>query len=254
MKFEDMLNKIICGDCLEVMKDIPDNSIDLIVTSPPYFNEKEYSQWNLFEDYLSFVRKVYFECNRILSNGCRIIVNVGDIYSKNKDILPLNAKTELLMFDAGLIKDSTIVWDKSLKGAKNTAWGSWCMPSNPCVQSYHEILLVFRKEGKRKIKDKSYKIDRAFFLEHIQSVWRFLQETKNMKHPAPFPEELPSKCIRLWTYPNEIVLDPFMGSGTTAVACKILNRHYIGIELNPDYCKIAKERLNKMVQIDDWLK
>ena len=142
-----------------------------------------------------------------------------------------------------------IIWNKATSASPSTAWGSWLSPANPVLRDVHEYILVFSKQTfTRKNLGRKSTISKEEFLEFTKSVWSFPAESANkVGHPAPFPVELPYRCIQLYTYEGEIVLDPFMGSGQTAIASIKLKRHFVGYEINPEYVKLAEKRINQVL-------
>lgn len=237
----------MCGDCLEMIKNIPDDSVDLIITSPPYNVGIEYNSNddNLeYESYLNWLKEIFGQAYSKLKNGGRICVNVAMESNKSGKKYLSNDISNMLE-DIGYLRNSTIIWDKQ-NLSKRTAWGSWKSPSCPNIINPLEVIIVCSKGTRKKTGDKS-KIDitKEEFIEYSLGVWKFGSESaKRVKHPAPFPVELPYRCLKMFSYVGDVVLDPFMGSGTTGVACKKLDRDFIGIELDKTYYDIAKERIN----------
>ena len=223
-----------CGDCLKVMKDIPNESIDIVVTSPPYNVGIEYNlnDDNLeYEKYLEWIKNVFKTVYCKLKKGGRICVNVAMESNKNGKKYLANDINNIFE-EIGYIRNSLIIWDKQ-NLSKRTAWGSWKSPSCPNIINPLEVIIVCSKD-----------ITKDEFIEYSLGVWKFGSESaKRVNHPAPFPKELPYRCLKMFSYINDTVLDPFMGSGTTGVACKELNRNFIGIELDEKYFNIAKERI-----------
>lgn len=245
MGIEEYINKIVCMDCLDFMKDLPDKCIDMVATSPKYNVGVDYGDTcndNMpYDDYLDWLDKIWDNCFRVLRDGGRLCINVGDTgrnpyYPVHCDIASRLRKKWFMM--------GIIIWDKQ-NCLSNTAWGSWQSPTAPSLRGMQEFIIVAGKGGKffnkiEAIKDIWTKED---FLEYTSEIWRFTPETKKMGHPAPFPIELPHRLIKLYTYLDDLILDPFCGSGTTCVAAKMLGRRFIGIDISEDYCKIARERL-----------
>ncbi len=238
------INKIICGDCLEVMKDWPDNCIDLVVTSPPYNVGVKYDKYEdimPYEDWLDWLDLVWDECLRILVKGGRICINCNDTgrnpyYPSHCDIASRMRRKWYMM--------GIIVWDKK-SNLSNTAWGSWKSPSSPSLRGRQEYIIVAGKDGKILHKENGIK-DRygnREFLDLTTEIWSFIPQTNNRIHPASFPVELPRRAIKLYSYRNATILDPFCGSGTTCVAAKMLGRQYIGIDISEKYCNISRKRL-----------
>jgi len=150
-----------------------------------------------------------------------------------------------MMIACGYLMRGEIIWDKGSSAGSSTAWGSWLSASNPTLRDVHEYILVFSKgRFRREPNDRSPTIQRDDFLELTKSVWQFPTESASrVGHPAPFPLELPRRLIELYTFEGDVVLDPFMGSGTTALAAIDTGRHYIGYELDPTYAQNARERI-----------
>ena len=237
-------NKIFCHSS-ENMAELPDDSVHLMVTSPPYNVGKDYDEDLSFVEYRELLSRVFAETYRVLVPGGRACVNVANL--GRKPYIPLNSLVYSVMDKIGFLMRGEIIWNKSASAGSSCAWGSWCSPSNPVLRDIHEYILVFCKtDYSRKRKDGVATIARDDFLNSTKSVWEFPAESaKRVKHPAPFPVELPKRLIELYTYANEIVLDPFMGSGTTAIAAQNINRNWVGFETSQGYVKIANERLNK---------
>jgi site-specific DNA-methyltransferase (adenine-specific) len=155
------------------------------------------------------------------------------------------------MIDYGFLMRGEIIWDKAASASTSTAWGSWQSASNPTLRDTHEYILVFSKGTfkREKIEGRESTISKEEFLEFTKSVWDFASESaRKVGHPAPFPVELPYRLIQLYTYSNEIVLDPFMGSGQTALAALKTGRHFVGYELNEEYLQLAKSRIENRKQ------
>lgn len=239
------INKIHLGDCLEIMQQIPDETIDMVITSPPYNLQIEYNSYedNLSkEDYLTWCARWIGKCADLLKDGGRIAINIpiesniGDKWFMFNDYINL-------LNSFGLIQTAFIIWHKT-QVTSRTAWGSWLSPSCPSVNQPCECILVYskgtrKKEGNPKLID----ITNKEFVEWTLGVWN-MQAELNRTHPAPFPVELPARLMKLYTYQQDIILDPFMGSGTTAIACSEFKRNFIGIEMDEKYYKMATERVN----------
>ena len=231
------------------MEEVMDNSIQLIVTSPPYNVNKEYDDHADAmpnDEYFKLLHDVWKECIRVLSDGGRICVNVANV--GRKPYLPLHSTIIKQLTDLGLIMRGEIIWDKEASVGVSTAWGSWQSPSNPTLRDTHEYILVFSKGSYKLPNHRNSKSDLTSkeFTEYTKSIWRFPTESaKKVDHPAPFPEELPYRCIKLYTFPGDVVLDPFNGVGTTCLVAKKLNRKYIGYDISKNYCKQAELRIKK---------
>ena len=240
---------VIYNHSSEEMKELPDNSVHLMVTSPPYNVGKEYDNNLTLAEYLEFLNRVWKETYRVLVPGGRACVNVANL--GRKPYIPLNGLIAKELIDLGFLMRGEIIWDKAASASTSTAWGSWQSASNPTLRDTHEYILVFSKGTfkREKIEGRESTIAKEEFLEFTKSVWAFASESaKKIGHPAPFPVELPYRLIQLYTYSNEVVLDPFMGSGQTALAALKSGRHYVGFELNEEYLRLAKSRIENYKQ------
>lgn len=226
------------------------DSVDLIVTSPPYNVAIEYGRHKddvSYEEYLEFTEKWLKKALILLKEGGRLCLNIP--LDKNKNGLkPVYADIVKVARDVGFGYQSTIVWNEQ-NISRRTAWGSWLSASAPYVIAPVEmIVLLYKGHWKRKEKGEST-ITRDEFIEWTNGVWTFPGESKKrVGHPAPFPLELPRRCIRMFSYKGDIVLDPFVGSGTTLIAAFIEGRKGIGIELDSKYVRLAIERINKEME------
>lgn len=239
-------NVIICKSSIS-MSEIPNNSIHLIVTSPPYNVGKTYDLDLTLNEYLDLLTNVFSECYRVLIPGGRICLNIADL--GRKPTIPLHSLCTIQLVSMGFFLRGEIIWNKGVSAGMSTAWGSWKSPSNPTLHDVHEYILVFSKNkfSRHKEENKEPTISKDEFLTYHNSIWSFpTVSAKRMGHPAPFPVELPYRCIQFYTYSNDIVLDPFMGSGSTAVAAKKTGRIYVGYEINLEYCELANNRINQI--------
>ena len=228
----------------EKMIELPDRSIHLMVTSPPYNVGKEYDEDLTHSQYMRLIGNVMKETFRVLVDGGRALVNIANL--GRKPYIPLHAYVIEQASLAGFYMRGEIIWNKSAGAGTSTAWGSWMSPSNPTLRDTHEYILVFQKPpfGRKPLEGREATINKEDFLEFTKSVWEFPpQSAKQVGHPAPFPEELPRRAIELYTFSNEIILDPFMGTGSTALAAVKNNRHFVGYEVSKDYVELAKKRL-----------
>jgi site-specific DNA-methyltransferase (adenine-specific) len=244
---QDVLDNIICADSRSLSM-IPDNSVHLTVTSPPYNVGKEYDEDLNLEEYLDLLKKVFAETYRVLVPGGRACINIANV--GRKPYVPYHKFVIDCMQSVGFLMRGEIIWDKEAGAGTSTAWGGWQSASNPTLRDTHEYILVFSKMKFSRIKkNRVDTITRDEFLEYTKSVWKFQPESaERVGHPAPFPAELPYRCIQLYTFKDEVVLDPFCGVGTTAVAAIKANRHYICVDNNEEYIKKAKKRISDILQ------
>ena len=244
---KDYINKIICGDCLEVMKGIPDESVDLVITSPPYNIEIDYGVYkdNLeWQEYLDWCNKWISQIRRILKSDGRFVINI--LVNIQKD----NIRRQPLIDFSDLIRNNQLhihgigFWIDVTR-VKYTSWGSWQSASCPYIYNPYEALVIGYRDYWKKIIKGQDTISKKIFILGVRGIYNF-GTTFNRNCPAVFPLKLPLAFVDLLSFEDDIVLDPFLGSGTTAVACKQLNRRFIGIEINPEYCKIAEKRLKSI--------
>jgi len=238
----DALDKIYCKSS-EVMAELPDYSIHLMVTSPPYNVKKEYDEDLSLEEYRALLKKVFKETYKKLVTGGRACINVANL--GRKPYIPLHSCIIEDMADIGFLMRGEIIWNKASSASPSTAWGSWLSAGNPVLRDIHEYILIFSKESfSRKKGHKKDTITKEDFLEWTKSVWTFpAVSARSIGHPAPFPEELPHRLIQLYTYKDDVVLDPFCGSGTACLAALKDKRHYIGYDIEPSYVKLANQRI-----------
>lgn len=246
LHYQDNFGKLYKGECLEVMRSFGDESIDLIVSSPPYFNLKEYSSWQTYEDYLVDVLSWFREMYRILKIGRHICWNIQDNIPEPRDggshYYALMPDTVKIAQKVGLEWERNVIWNK--QNATQIYFGSFPFPPNIMYSPVTESVCIFRKRGKTDLGKKSDKsiIPTKLWNSWKNSLWTFAPET-NSEHPAPFPEELPRRCITNHSFVDDTVLDPFGGSATTGVVAKLLHRNYILIERNEQYCIASARRL-----------
>lgn len=238
------LDRFYCKSS-EVMEEIPDSSVHLMVTSPPYNVGKEYENELTLDEYSQLLSGVFSEVYRKLVTGGRACINIANI--GRKPYIPLHAMIIEIMLDIGFLMRGEIIWDKSASGGGSCAWGSWMSASNPVLRDYHEYILVFSKQSysKSKSQPKRDTIEHDDFIDWTRSVWTFpAVNAKRIGHPAPFPVELPHRLINLYSYEGDVVLDPFCGSGTTAIAAIQNNRHYICYDIKQEYIDLSKKRIS----------
>jgi len=236
-------NKILSRSSAQ-MKELPDNSLHLMVTSPPYNATKEYDEDLSLAEYLQLLKSVFSETYRTLVFGGRACVNVANL--GRKPYIPLSDYISQMMIEIGFLMRGEIIWHKGAGAGVSMAWGSWQSAANPVLRDTHEYILVFSKGtfSRKKPAEKEDTITKEQFLEWTKSVWKINPESaRKVGHPAPFPVELPYRLIQLFTYKGDVVLDPFMGSGSTAIAAVNSGRKYVGYEIDPAYIHLAEERL-----------
>jgi site-specific DNA-methyltransferase (adenine-specific) len=252
-------HKIIIGDSRD-MREIQDASVHLVVTSPPYWQLKDYGSEkqigynDTYEDYINNLNLAWQECYRVLQEGCRLCINVGDqfarsVYYGRYKIIPI--RTEIIKFceTIGFDYMGAIIWQKpttmnTTGGA--SVMGSYPYPRNGIIKIDYEFILIFKKPGltskvSREIKEKS-KLTKEEWNDYFSGHWNFGGERQD-KHLAMFPEELPKRLIKMFTFVGDTVLDPFLGSGTTTLAAKNLERNSIGYEVNEEFLNVIKDKV-----------
>lgn len=305
-----MRNIVYNEDCLLGMKKLEDNSIDLVVTSPPYFNAREYSTWESLEDYMNNMKEIFNEVKRVLKNHKMLVVNISDIIgTTNGKIsgtkkLPLASYFIIMLEELGLIYIDDIIWDKGEVQSKRNFVGE-PYPFQKYPINCYEHILIFRKFEKNEVKPNCPKCNKNISVingvvnstityecrnpecqktskgrgnrySSRQILKQEYQKDKNiisddllkqfrrdivklspvikinnkgenkLKHTAPYPIEIPNYAISFYSGVNDLILDPFMGSGTTALACINLNRDYIGYEINKDYYQLIYDKINNI--------
>jgi site-specific DNA-methyltransferase (adenine-specific) len=279
-------NRIINGNCIEVMKTLPDNSIDLICTSPPYGVGIKYDVHDddmEFSEYKTFSNDWLSQAYRILKDDGRIAVNIPyEINRQGKGgRIFMVAEVWKIMQEIGYGFFGIVdLEEDSPHRSKTTAWGSWMSPSSPYIYNPKEcVILAYKKQHIKKIKGEPEWVgvptdiemedgttkrkvvyqdnDKKEFMELVFGQWKYLNDSRPMTK-ATFSMDIPTKAIKILTYKNDIVLDPFAGSGTSCVAAEILGRRWIGIELSENYANIARERISyfeeqkKQLQIEGF--
>lgn len=236
------LNRIYCKSSVK-MNDIPDNSIHLMVTSPPYNVQKEYDDNLTLNEYRQLLKAVFEETYKKLVPGGRACINVANL--GRKPYIPLHSYIIEDMLHIGYLMRGEIIWNKASSASPSTAWGSWLSASNPVLRDIHEYILVFSKDSfSRKSKGKKNTIKKEEFIECTKSVWTFpAVSAKSVGHPAPFPEELPHRLIQLYTFKDDVILDPFCGSGTACISALKDERNYIGYDIKKEYLELSERRI-----------
>jgi len=241
-------NQIICGDSQDILAKLPDNCVDIVVTSPPYNFGLDYAStaddkhWEMYFDKLF---GIFSECVRVLKYGGRAIINVQPLFS---DYIPTHHMISNFFMNQKMIWKGEILWEKNNYNCKYTAWGSWKSPSNPYLKYTWEFLEIFCKGDLKKSGHSVHAdISADDFKKWTVGKWSIAPE-RNMKefdHPAMFPEELVQRALQLFSFENDLVLDPFNGAGTTTSIAKKLNRRYLGIDISEKYCQTAQNRIIK---------
>jgi site-specific DNA-methyltransferase (adenine-specific) len=237
---------VIIHDDILTTRAISPDSIDLIVTSPPYNVDIQYNSHKddiSYPEYLEFTRAWLSRCFEFLKEDGRFCLNIP--LDKNKGgQQSVGADITTIAKQVGFQYHATIIWNEG-NISRRTAWGSWMSASAPFVIAPVELIVVLYKKRWRKTSGSGKSdITRSEFMEWTNGVWTFSGESKKkIGHPAPFPLELPRRCIKLFSFVGDTVLDPFMGSGTTLIAAAMLNRIGIGVEIDPQYCELAKKRI-----------
>jgi len=214
-----------------------------MVTSPPYNVGKDYDKNLTLNEYREFLKRVWSEVKRVLVPGGRACINIANL--GRKPYISLHSYIINDMLEIGFYMRGEIIWNKASSASSSTAWGSWMSAANPVLRDIHEYILVFSKDSFTHLsKGKKSSITREEFLEWTKSVWTFPAiSAQKIGHPAPFPEELPHRLVKLFSFQNDIVLDPFLGSGTTSITAIKNERNYIGYDTNEKYIELADKRI-----------
>ncbi|MDI6870856.1 MAG: site-specific DNA-methyltransferase [Bacillota bacterium] len=224
------------------MRHIPDGSVGLALTSPPYNAGKDFDEDLDLPKYLNLIKRVADEVFRVLRPGGRYVVNLANL--GRKPYVPLHAYFYAVHLKAGFLPAGEIVWRKGKGMSGNCAWGTWRSAKAPRLRDLHEYLLVFTKERFDRADRGETDITAEEFMAATLSVWDIPAESaKKVGHPAPFPVELAERVIKVFSYKGDVILDPFNGSGTTCVAAIRHGRHYVGYDISPEYCELARRRI-----------
>ena len=262
-------HKVIFGDSRN-LNTIADKSVQLIITSPPYWQLKDYGNDqqigfnDSYEDYINNLNLVWSECNRVLSDGCKMCVNIGDQFARSKyygryKVIPI--RTEIIRFCETLGMDymGAIIWQKTTTmntSGGGAVMGSFPYPRNGILKMDYEFILIFKKQGKAPKPTKEQKENSAMtkeeWKEYFSSHWYF-GGVKQLEHIAMFPEELPKRLIKMFSFAEETVFDPFAGSGTTLLAARNLGRNSVGYEINGDFRQIISDKLSGDVLFEEDL-
>lgn len=250
---QENINKVFCKSS-EQMTELPDNSVHLMVTSPPYNVGKEYDKNLSMDEYRELLTKIFKETHRVLVPGGRACVNIANL--GRKPYLPIHSYVIEDMQKLGFLMRGEVIWNKASSASQSFAWGSWLSATNPTLRDIHEYILIFCKDGFARQKPEVRKptITKEEFMEYTKSIWTFSAErASRVGHPAPFPIELPYRLIQLYTFEDEVVLDPFVGSGTTCLAALKTKRRYIGYDNDKKYCELAEKRIEEYLQSQNTL-
>lgn len=238
---DEIVDALFCSSS-ESMTEIPDDCVALMITSPPYNVGKDYDEDLSIGEYLDLLARVLEETARVLEPGGRVAVNIANL--GRKPYLPLNHHVAGILQDLGMLLRGEIVWQKAKGAGGSCAWGSWRSAKNPTLRDVHEYILVASKGAYRRSRIGRDTISKEDFLEATTSIWRMQPESaRRVGHPAPFPVDLPRRLIELYSFEGDLILDPFIGSGTTAVAAVQSDRHFVGYDSDPAYLELARTRI-----------
>ncbi|MGB7567151.1 MAG: site-specific DNA-methyltransferase [Chitinivibrionales bacterium] len=254
LKPETILNTVLQGDCLSIIPSMPDDFLDLVVCSPPYnfgitydiYNDQKYHS-----EYIKWLEKIFGEIIPKLKNGGRVCINVAD--SRNGRIHTHVDIEEFMTHNLGYLPLAKIIWDKG-SVSNRFSWGSFQSPKSPSLPVPYEYILVYAKNSLTLTGDGISDLTKEEFIDWSLALWKFpnlahhktSSQLNGNHHPSPYPEELATRLIKLFTWIGATVLDPFSGSGTTLVACKKLNRNFVGIEISKEYCNSSRIRLQNI--------
>ncbi|MDQ6616691.1 MAG: site-specific DNA-methyltransferase [Actinomycetota bacterium] len=228
----------------EDMRELPDNSIPVMVTSPPYHAGKNFDTDDTFEQFLAMLRRVLAETLRVLEPGGRAVINVANL--GRRPYVPLASMVTAMACEIGFFPRGEIIWVKASGASSNCAWGSWCSASNPTLRDLHEYCLCFSKGRMDRARRGRSTIESDEFMAATLSVWHLPAESaRRVGHPAPFPVALPRRFIELYSYAGDVILDPFMGSGSTAVAAVDAGRRFVGYDVDNGYARMARRRVRQ---------
>lgn len=244
--FETKLGKLYHGNCLEIMGILPGEYVDIVISSPPYNAGMEYEEDLSVKQYTDFLYLIAQKIKRILCKSGRICWNVPYQFKEpmsSDKVFSQWACSFNSFVKADLQFRDNITWNQNNSG-NDTAWGSWKSASAPWLRHQTEAIMVFYNEVWKKHKKGESTISRDEFLKYVVDLWS-MPTGKSKEHPAVFHTELPMRCLQLFSYKFDMVLDPFLGSGTTALACEYLNRQWIGIEKSEKFCELAAKRIKR---------
>lgn len=254
---DKITNKIICDDVIQGLNKIDDETVHLTFTSPPYNclnNSGAYDKNddNLeYEDYLNWLKNIFEIIYKKTVHGGRVAINIDAVTNRTQDkdqeyIRAIYPHLYDIMKKIGWKFRTEINWYKQNAVGKATAWGSFKSSSNPIIRRNHEYILVWSKGDWKLESEHLSDLTKKEFEQYTLSTWHISPQTKKLcGHPAPFPEELAKRVIKLFSFPEQVVLDPFVGTGTTCKMTYLLNRKYIGIDNSEKYCEFARKRIGQ---------
>lgn len=259
---KNVVDKIICADVIDGLEQITDNSIHLCCTSPPYntlVRSGGYTNHDdnmPYKDYLNWLKEAFSFVYKKTVKGGRVAIIIDSVVNRQDQEREyrhcIYAHLYNIMTEIGWLFRTDIVFYKQNVSSKHaTAWGSWKSASNPSIRNTREYILIFSKQDWKLESTEKSDLTTDEFTEYTLSTWFITPETKKLGgHPCPYPRELAKRIIKLYSFPGQIILDPFSGTGTTLVVAKQYNRHYIGIDNSKKYCEYARERLEREKQVD----
>lgn len=228
----------------EDMVHVPDDSVAVAFTSPPYNTGKDYDEDLTLPDYLRLISRVGAEVYRVLQPGGRYVINIANL--GRKPYIPLHAYFYACHMAIGFLPAGEVIWQKGAGMSGSCAWGSWMSAKAPRLRDLHEYLLVLVKEDFSRPDRGTSDITKEEFMQATLSVWEIPPErASRVGHPAPFPVALAERVVKLYSYVGDVILDPFIGSGSTAIAAATSGRHYVGYDISKEYCDIAESRLSQ---------
>ena len=251
---------VINQSCKKYLNYTKDNTIDLVITSPPYnvdlgnnkFNKNPYDMYNdnkEHKDYLNWLKDIFKLIYKKMKPGGRVAINIGD--QKNGAISTHSDIIQFMVHELNYILMTTLVWDKHHVNSR-TSWGSYGSPSCPSFPKPFEFILIFAKENKKLQEKGETDLTKEEFKKWAFGMWSVAPEgnAKKIGHPAPFSVEIPYRLIKMLSWKDSLVVDPFCGSGTTGVAAMQLGRKFVGMDISEKYCEIAKSRIEAAIPID----
>jgi len=249
-------NTIVCGDCLDVMRQMPDGCIGQVVTSPPFNAGKEYELdvWSSFEDYVAWLITRLTECARLLRIGGWLAIEIADMhvspehphaFPRQKEQWCMGTASHIVVALSQLLYyKAELIWSRG-RWTSNFAKRMACAPGSPAVLVQHSKILLFRKPGGRNGAYQYPQLSGSEKAQWCRSVWEHVQPDSRNAHPAPMPLAMAEGLITAWSLPPDVILDPFIGSGTTAVAADRLGRNFFGCDISPDYVKMSLDRISQ---------